>query len=262
MRKIIRFAFLSALLGLAAVALLVWLRHPSLSRQWDDDVRVLAGVEMPGQGLVRFTNIRDWSYTQDSVVSKRYFDATFDPRHIGDMWLYEQQLDGTGLIAHTFLVFEFDDQEGPTRYIGLSVETRRELGEEYSLIGGVLRSFEVTHIWATESDLVTRRVLYLDYPLTRYRLEIPQEYRARIFRQFAQETDDLATAPRWYNTVTNNCTSSLIQYVNASEPNAIPLHYSYVLTGKVDEYLAELGYLDPTSSLAITRDYLASNALR
>ena len=195
-------------------------------------------------------------------MSKKYFDATFDPQHIVDVWMYEQQLDGTGLIAHTFLVFEFDDQEGPTRYLGLSVETRRELGEEYSLIGGVLRSFEVTHIWAAESDLVTRRVLYLDYPLTRYRLEIPQEYRARIFLQFAQETDDLATAPRWYNTVTNNCTSSLIKYVNASEPNAIPLHYSYVLTGKVDEYLASLGYLDPTSSLAITRDYLASNALR
>jgi hypothetical protein len=120
----------------------------------------------------------------------------------------------------------------------------------------------VTHIWATESDLVTRRVLYLDYPLTRFRLEIPKEYRSRIFVKFARETQALATTPRWYNTVTNNCTSSLIRYVNDSEPNAIPLHYSYVATGRVDDYLASLGYLDSTSSLAITRDYLASNTLR
>lgn len=204
MHKALKLAFLITLLGLTALTTFVWLRHPSLSREWDDDVSLLAGVELPGQGLVRLGNIRDWSYTQGSVVSQRYFDATFDPQHIVDVWMYEQQLDDTGWIAHTFLVFEFADREGPTRYLGLSVETRRESGEEYSLIGGVLRSFEVTHIWATESDLVTRRVLYLDYPLTRYRLKIPEEYRARIFMQFAQETDDLATAPRWYNTVTNN----------------------------------------------------------
>jgi hypothetical protein len=30
----------------------------------------------------------------------------------------------------------------------------------------------------------------------------------------------------------------------------------------VDDYLEKLGYLDPGSELAITRDYLASNALR
>ena len=262
MHKALKLASLFTLLGLAAATIIVWMRDPSLSRDWDEDVRVLAGVEMQGHGLVKLTDIRDWSYTREAVVSKRYFDASIDPQHIVDVWMYEQELDNTGLIAHTFLVFEFGANDEPTRYIGLSVETRRELGEEYSLIGGVLRSFEVTHIWATESDLVTRRVIHLDYPLTRFRLDIPQKYRARIFVKFARETADLATAPRWYNTVTNNCTSSLFRYVNDSEPNAIPVHYSYVLTGKVDDYLAALGYLDPESSLAITRGYLASNDLR
>jgi len=237
-------------------------RTPSLARVWDEDVEVLAGVELRDDGLVRFTNIRDWRYTQDSVVAKRYFDATFDPQDIVDVWMYEQQLDDLGWIAHTFLVFEFDRTYGPRRYLGLSVETRRESGEEYSLIGGMLRSFEVTHIWATEADLVTRRVEFLDYPLTRYRLDIPAEYNARIFVKLASETRELATTPRWYNTATNNCTSSLIRYVNESEPNAIPLHYSYVFTGKVDDYLEALGFLDPEYALAVTRDYLAANALR
>jgi hypothetical protein len=262
MRQVLKLASLLGILGLTAVIILVWMRNPSLNRNWDDDVRVLAGVVVQEQGLVRLTDIRDWSYTQDSVVSQRYFDASFDPRHIVDVWMYEQELDDTGLIAHTFLVFEFGEDYGPARYIGLSVETRREMGEAYSLIGGILRSFEVTHIWATESDLVTRRAIYLDYPLTRYRLEISKEYRSRIFLKFARETEELGTTPRWYNTVTNNCTSSLIKYVNESEPNAIPLHYSYVLTGKVDDHLTALGYLDPESSLAITRDYLARNSLR
>ncbi|MDA0682938.1 MAG: hypothetical protein O3A57_00785 [Bacteroidetes bacterium] len=40
---------------------------------------------------------------------------------------------------------------------GLLIEVRREVGEEYSVFGGAMRSFEITHIWATEKDLVTRR---------------------------------------------------------------------------------------------------------
>lgn len=262
MRRIFKLTTALVLFGATALTIRVAMRDPSLSREWDEDVRVLAGVEMSPEGSVRLRDIRDWMYTQDSVVSKRYFDASFDPQHIVDVWMYEQVLDDTGLIAHTFLVFEFDESYVSPRYLGLSVETRRESGEEYSLIGGILRSFEVTHIWATESDLVTRRVQLLDYPLTRFRLEIPKEYRARIFLKLAQETADLAAKPRWYNTVTNNCTSSLIRYVNESEPNAIPVHYSLVFTGKVDDYLAKLGYLDTESSLAITRSYLAANDLR
>jgi len=99
-------------------------------------------------------------------------------------------------------------------------------------------------------------VLFLDYPLTRYKLEMPVAYYAQIFRKFAQETKGLASQPQWYNTVTNNCTSSLIKYVNESESNAIPIHYSYVLTGKVDEYLADLGYKNRDYSLHITQDFL------
>lgn len=257
-----RSAWRWGLIGVVALTALHFARTPSLTRDWDEDVRVLAGVEMTDDGRVRLTDVRDWRYTRDAIVSHAYFDAEVDPADIVDVWMYEQQLDGVGLIAHTFVVFELDDSFGRSRYLGLSVETRRESDEEYSIIGGMLRAFEVTHIWATERDLVTRRVEYLDYPLTRYRLEIPAEYRARIFVKLAEETRDLASTPRWYNTALDNCTSSLIRYVNESEPGAIPLHYSYVLTGKVDDYLAKLGYLDTESSLDVTRDYLADHDLR
>lgn len=251
------------LLGLVLIGALWWaLRTPSLDREWDEDVRVLAGVEFPEGGTVRLTGVRDWSYSRDAVLTRDYFDAEYDPADIVDVWFYEQVLDGTGWIAHTFLVFEFDESYGDRRFLGLSVETRREVGEEYSIVGGMLRTFEVTHIWATERDLVTRRVQYLDYPLTRWRLEIPPEVRGRIFRKFAQETAELAVAPRWYHTALNNCTSSLIRYVNESEPGAIPLHVSYVLTGRADDHLRRLGFLDPAPPEALTRDHLERYGVR
>jgi hypothetical protein len=247
----------------AAIGARTAIRTPSLSRTWDEDVRVLAGVELNPDGAVTLTDVRDWSYAVDSIVAQSYFDATFEPTDIVDVWMYEQVLDGErGLIAHTFVVFEFDSTYGERRFLGLSVETRREVGETYSLVGGMLRKFEVTHIWATEHDLVTRRVLYLDYPLTRFRLVLTPEQRARVFVRFAEETRALAAEPDWYNTVTRNCTSSLVRYANESRPGAIPWHYSWVLTGRMDEYLAELGYIDPSYRLDVTRDYLARTALR
>ena len=246
------------------VAALVSAREPSLERTWDEDVAVLAGVELLPDGTVRLSDIRDWRYSRDSVFSKRYFDARYDPADITGLWLYEQELGLGGLVAHTFLVFEFGASSipEPERWLGLSVETRREAGEKYSIVRGLLREFEVTHIWATERDLATRRVELLDYPLTRYRVEVPDEYLGRIFLQFLRETAALATTPRWYNTLMTNCTSSLIQYVNEAEPGAIPRHYSSVLTGRADGHLRRLGYLDPDYTQRITRDWLAENAIR
>ena len=265
-KKTLKRGSLVLAIAAAGILIVVSMREPRLDRVWDEDVSILAGVDFPikssEESSVELTRIRDWVYADQSIVSKNYVDVTYDPADLVEMWMYEQELDSAGRIAHTFLVFEFDDSYGDQRFLGLSVETRREEGEEYSLLGGSLRAFEITHIWATERDLVRRRVQYLDYPLTRYRLQIPEETRSRIFVKMARETKDLSHSPKWYNTVVNNCTSSLIKYVNESEPGAIPFHFSYVFTGRVDDYLEQLGYLDGESALAVTREYLTINALR
>ena len=239
-----------------------WSRPPLLDREWDEDVRVLTPVEQKPDGSVRLAAVRDWAYTQSEIVSKSYTPVDYDVRDLEGLWLYEQDIGLDGLIAHTFLVFQFSEKYGETRWLGLSVETRREVGEQYSIVRGVLHGFELTHIWATERDLVRRRVEYLDYPLTRYHIDVPVEYVRLLFQEMTAETHSLSTDPRWYNTVRTNCTSSLISYVNRAEPGAIPRHYSSVLTGRSDDHLARLGYLDVESAQHITREWLAANALR
>lgn len=250
-----------ALLFVAGLAI-VGLRRPSLDRVWDEDVRVLTDVEILPDGGLRLNDVRDWRYTRDAVVSKEYFAGDYHPDDVRSMWLYEQELGLGGRIAHTFLVFEFPESYGDGRWLGVSVETRREVGETYSIIGGMLRAFEVTHIWATEEDLVRRRVEHLDYPLTRYRVSVPEEYLGPIFTELVDQTAALSVTPRWYNTLTTNCTSALVAYVNEVEPGAIPPHYSLVMTGRVDDYLARLGYLDAASAQPVTRTRLAARPLR
>jgi hypothetical protein len=243
-------------------AVTVALREPSLDRAWDEDVRVLTPVTRESDDRIRLDRLRRWSYATDTVLSKEYVAVTYDPDDVSGLWLYEQELGLGGRIAHTFLVFEFPESYGEDRWPGISVETRREVGETYSIVGGMLRRFELTHIWAREEDLVRRRVEYLDYPLTRYRVDVAAEDVARIFRQLVAETAALAERPRWYHTLTTNCTSSLIEYVNRMQPDAIPWHPSFVLTGRADDYLAELGYLDGESAEPITRARLAAAPLR
>lgn len=248
--------------GASLLAVIISAREPSLDRTWDEDVRVLTPVTWQPDGRVRLEQVREWQYTRDAVVSKAYRSVAFDPADVQGLWLYEQELGLGGRIAHTFLVFEFPESYGDDRWLGISVETRRELGETYSIVGGMMRRFELTHIWAREDDLVRRRVEFLDYPLTRFRVTVDREYLTHIFRRMVDETADLAVRPRWYNTLTTNCTSALISYVNEIQPGAIPRHRSFALTGLAAEYLAELGYVDLDSREPITRERLAAAPLR
>jgi hypothetical protein len=54
---------------MVAMVLLIFvsLREPSLSRTWDEDVSILAGVEISNDEAVTLTQIRDWSYSISSI---------------------------------------------------------------------------------------------------------------------------------------------------------------------------------------------------
>lgn len=228
---------------LAIIATVMMARTPQLERDWDPDVRVLAAVAIEADGS-QFTvsNVRNWRYSNDGAISHEYFSETYRLADLTGMSLYEQILDQRGLIAHTFVVFEFTDSYAHPR-LGVSVETRREIGEQYSLIQGALRGFELTHTWASEIDLVERRVKYLGYSLTKYRVQQALEHQQQYLANFLEQTSALSHTPRWYNTFTSNCTNMIINAANEIEPGFLPFDKSFVLTGLAAEYLISRGVL-------------------
>jgi hypothetical protein len=56
-------------------------------------------------------------------------------------------------LAHGFVSFEF----AGGRFVSVSVEARREKGERYGLLGGLLRRFEVLYVVGTEEHLLGQR---------------------------------------------------------------------------------------------------------
>lgn len=225
--------------------LLGWyFKEPLKFTAWDDDVRVLAQVEIPeDESSISFKGIRDWTYERDKVLTEDYFNHTYQLEDLEKVWFYLQPLDKSGLIAHTFVVFEFNETYGDKRHLGISVETRRRQGQEYSLLKGAFKGFMLVHTWATEADLTARRTDYYDYELFKYELQLSEADMKGLLKAFARKTAALQATPEFYNTITQNCTNALALYVNQIKPGAIPWHYSFVFTGKSVEYLKNLGYI-------------------
>ncbi len=142
------------------------------------------------------------------------------------------------------------------------MEARRQVGESYSALAGIFRTYELIYLWATEKDLLTRRAVYLPDDLYGYRLNVsPQTARAAL-RHFIARTNQLAGRPRFYNTLFSNCTNELAKTVNGSGEEVIPYHYSFVLTGYADRYLHRLGYIgDGDRDFATIRKSSRANAI-
>ena len=227
------------------LVVLVWyFKEPLKLAYWDPDVRVLAEVTVSeDESNIDFKGIRNWTYKKEEVLTENYFSQIYELDDLERVWFYLQPLDKTGLVAHTFVVFEFNESYGERRNLGISIETRRRQGQEYSIIKGAFKGFMLVHTWATEADLTSRRTDYYDYELFKHELVLSDADKKGLLKAFARETNSLHSDPKFYNTVTNNCTNALAYYVNDIKPGAIPWHYSFILTGKSVEYLQSLEYV-------------------
>ena len=244
-------------------AVIVSLRTPSQKRNWIEDVSQLSEAQWSKtNSTFTLQNIRNWHYSKTEVLDRTYFNKSYDLDKLESLWLYVQPIAWGEAIAHTFLVFKFQGIS-PEAYLGISIETRLEVGESYSPIAGVLRKLELHYTWATEQDLIERRVMHLHYPLKRYKIKAEKTHMQALLRKLLATTNALVLTPRWYNTLLDNCTNELLESVNEVYANTIPLHYSFFLTGYVDGYLDSLGYIDKrVPMLHITERWLETNMFR
>ena len=142
-----------------------YFKEPLRVAVWDEGVRVLAQIEIKeDDSAITFKGIRDWKYDgYQQVATRDYFSQTYQLEGLERSWFYLQPLDATGLIAHPFVAFEFDESYGDKRYLGISIETRRQQGEECSLLkGGFSRFYAGAHLgYGGRSHLTAYRLLRL-----------------------------------------------------------------------------------------------------
>jgi hypothetical protein len=196
--------------ALAACALLFgavcawWLSIPPQSdRDWLPDVARTAHTERHGD-LVTIENVRNFRYRSETDYDERWETRTYDLSKLVGVDLFLVTWGAPG-IAHTIASWEFED----ALPLAISIETRKEKGEEYSAVRGFFRQFELYYVVADERDVIGVRASYRGEHPSLFRIRMPVERARELLLRYLDEVDALARKPRWYNALTHNCTTEI-----------------------------------------------------
>ena len=223
--------------ALFGAVLFWWLQiAPSNDRDWAPEYARLTAARRDGDRIA-IRNIRDFAYRSETEFTPAYYDAAYDLGALESADLVTSYWSGEA-IAHVFVSFGFRDG----RHLAVSVETRRERGEAYSSLAGFFRRYELIYVVADERDLIGVRTDIRRERVYLYRLQLSPDVVRRLFLSYIERITTLAAQPAFYNTLTNNCTTSILGRANAVSP-AIAYSWKILASGHAAEYAYELGLL-------------------
>jgi hypothetical protein len=224
---------------MALLVLLLFLERPSTERAWVADMRAPARVEIDGD-RVRIENVRDCSYrTQDECVL-RLLDETYDLRALITVDFLVERFHSLDVLAHTLLSFGFSDG----RYVAISVELRREEGESFHPVAGIYRQFELLYVIGTEQDLIGLRTNYRKSRAWLYPIRTTPARMRALFLDMLRRSQQLLREPEFYDSLTNSCTTNIVEHVRLLYPGRIPLDWRVVFPGYAGELALELDLVD------------------
>jgi hypothetical protein len=224
--------------ALFAIVLAWWTTiTPSNDRDWTPDVARSVTATIDGDRLV-VSNVRNFTWRSDTDFDQRWEQRTYNLSHVANVDLILSYWAGEA-IAHLIVSFGFDDGDR----LAFSIETRKERDEAYSTIAGFFRQYELAIVAADERDVVRVRSNVRSEDVRIYRLRMPPAYAQALLREYVADADDLARHPRWYNTLTGNCTTLVFGMVRVIRPGLM-LDYRVLLSGYLPNYAYDLGATD------------------
>lgn len=215
------------------------LKTPSNDRDWMPGLDLLATADFHGSS-VTINNVRNCHYLSESDYVLNYYDKEYDLMKLTTVDFIVVPFKETPSLAHTMLSFGFDNQE----YLVISVEARLEKGEKYSPLKGATQEHELMYVIGDERDLIQLRTEHRDVDVYVYRAQVqPREVRA-MFVDMLKRANKLSKEPEFYDTLTNNCTTNIVDHINKLRPNFIAYTYQVILPGHSDRLAYDLGLLD------------------
>lgn len=210
---------------------------PSSKLDWADDVAVMPTVSME-KNLVHLRGVRHFNYRSETDFTPRYDDRTYDLDKLRSVDYILSYWSGRA-IAHAFVSFGFDDG----RFVAISIETRKQKNESYSAIQGFFRQYELIYVVADERDVIRLRTNFRGEDVYLFRLRTPPRKLRAVFLDYLKTIDELSRQPRFYNALTENCTTSIFGHFRCAPPYP-PLSFDVILNGYSAEYAYRTGALD------------------
>ena len=214
-----------------AVVLVWWFTiKPSNEGNWQPDVAQLAWAEINGDE-VTLHNVRNNEYRTETDYTARWETRTVHVSHITGVDLAINYW-GSPWMAHPIASFQFADAPP----ICFSIETRKQVGQTYSALGGLYRQFELIYVVADERDVIRVRTNYRQgEDIYLYRTTMTPAQARERFHEYVRSLNEIRDHPRWYDAITTNCTTS----IRDQHPIAdrIPWDWRLLLNGKGDELM-------------------------
>jgi hypothetical protein len=233
---------------LILLATIVWMCiRPSNNRDWNTDQAVLPTAQFNGDEVL-IKNIRNFSYTSTTDFEPAYYDKAFALSKIKSVdYIVEPFSDWEGS-AHTFVSFGF---EGPTEakeddeFVSVSVEIRKEKGETFSALKGLLKQYEIMYVIADERDVIKLRTNYRKDQVFLYPVIADRPGMQQLFISMLERANKLAEKPEFYNTLINTCTTNIVRHVNEIvKERKVPLSHKVLFPGYSDQLAYDLGLID------------------
>ena len=228
---------------LIAALLFWWQSIPaSNTRDWAQEVAQMTAGVVNGPE-VTLANVRNFDWRTSTDYTVRWENRTYDLDKIASVDLFLSYWSGPA-IAHTLISFGFEDGS----FVTFSVEIRKEQHESFSEIGGFFKEFETSVVAADERDIIRVRTNIRKEDVYLYRINMAKPAMRSLFMAYVDEANKLTETPRFYNTITANCTTIVFAMVNRIV-TGLPLDYRLLFSGYLPAYIIEVNGFMPGFTL-------------
>jgi Domain of unknown function (DUF4105) len=229
---------------------------PRLDRNWALDQKILPTVSWSGS-TATIANVRNFEYRSTDDYTPRYYTGSYRLEDLESAYYIIEPFSAHTGPAHTMISFGFKGGQ----YVTVSAEIRKEVGESFGPVNGLLAKYEIVYIIGDERDLVGLRANHRKDRVFMYPVRAPITKLAPLFTSMINRADALGREPEWYNLIWNTCTTSILAHINALREEPIPWGYRVFMPYHSDEIAIENDLIDTSLPLAEARAYYQINDL-
>jgi hypothetical protein len=216
---------------------------PSNLRHWEPDQAALPYAEFHGNQIVAH-NVRYCRYFDEDDFVVEYEDRAYNLSDLRGIDFFMIPFKDTPRLAHTMISFEFAPADAQPQYLAVSIEIRKEQGETYAAWKGSARQYELMYVLADERDVVQLRTNHRGEDVYLYHSTATPEQAQLLLVDVLARTNQLASRPEFYGTLTNNCTTNLVDHINRIHPQRLTYDYRVLLPGYSDRLAYDEGLIE------------------
>ncbi len=205
--------------------------EPQQNRDWSPEVSKLLSVEQHNHQIT-LHNVRNFDWHSKNNFTEHWETRTYNLDEITGVNVITSYWMGPQ-IAHTLVSFNFAHQ----RPLVFSIEIRKERNESFSALGGFFRKFELNLVAADERDILYLRSNIRGEQVYFFPIQLSKPLAQELFLEYLTTAQELAHQPRWYNTLTSNCTTLIFDMAQRISQEPLPKDYRILVSGYLPNYL-------------------------